>query len=71
MYLSQAGNISQLPGPEQVEMDERVIGRGDGKAQKVRGNPPKLSRLKELSSILSRNGIVPSSRSTISQEAMA
>ena len=61
----------QLPGPERVEMDERVIGRGDGKAQKARGNPPKLSLKELITSNLLRNGIVLSSRFTISHEAMA
>ena len=51
-YLSQASGQC-LPasraraGRDEIVLDERVIGRSDGKPQKARGNPPKLS-LKEF-----------------------
>lgn len=72
-YLSQASG-QYLPasrawaGRDGIVLDERVIGRSDGKSQKARGNPPKLSP-KEFIDIPSRIGIVPSSRSTISHKA--
>lgn len=58
MYLSQA-NGQYLPatraraGRDEIVLDERVIGRSDGKSQKARGNPPKLS-LKEFVNISPR-----------------